>query len=242
MMQGLLQRKSVPLGRPDWLSEPWKDVHKSAQQKVYDQGLILAGIFERVDKLTEPDVRDDRCSRIIEDCHMVYEEIKSIIEEHFHSSPARNEDPGPTDEYSPQPCQPEHRDCSSSLLTRIVALGIALGGCTSGCKAYFKLISQPKLVHPDEASNSTCSHGTLQTGIDLCLKQRKLAKSIVHSVAAYVEGRKGLKCNAKLFFSLRQAARQLEPDDVEYAECIAIMRKLQTHTWQFGVLVAPMSV
>jgi hypothetical protein len=242
MMQGLLQRRCVPLGRPDWLSEPWKDAHKSAQQKVYDQGLILAGMFERVDKLAEPDVGDERCKRILEDCRMVYEEIESIIEEDFQSDPAHNEYPVPTDEHSPQPSQPEHRTSNSSLLTRIVALGIALGACTSGCKAYFKLISQPKLVHPDEASDSTCSHGILQTGIALCLKQRSLANSIVRSVAAYVVRKKDLKCNAKLFFSLRQAARQLEPEDVEYAECIAIMRKMQTHTWQFGVLVAPIIV
>ena len=46
MMQGLLQRHSTVLSRPEWLTQPWKNSQKSTEQKVYDYGLVLAGLFE----------------------------------------------------------------------------------------------------------------------------------------------------------------------------------------------------
>ena len=74
----------------------------------------------------------------------------------------------------------------------------------------------------------------------MCSKRRSLAKAIVRSTATYIGGRDET-CNAKLVFALKQAIEQLPTKDEGYAECIAIMQKLQVETWQFGVLVEPMS-
>lgn len=240
-MQGLLQRQSVVLSHPKWLAQPWQSVHKSTEQKVYDHGLILAGLFEKVDMLSKPGLDDKQCLSVLKKCANIQEGIERIIKGCLQSVRVYNDDPTTNDGRNVNKLKDaEAHESRAVLLLRIVAMGIELGACTSGCKAYLRLISNSRFVHINEETVSTPSCGISQTGIALCRKQRSLAKAIVRSIATYITGRNDLVCNAKLIFPLKQAIEQLEPEDKEHAECVVIMQKLRTPIWQFGVLVRPM--
>lgn len=118
---------------------------------------------------------------------------------------------------------------------------IRLGACTSGWKAYVRFTSSSKPKYSNEEAGSNFLHGMSHTAIAVCCEQRTLARTIVRSTASYIAGRDDVVCNAKLFFSLKQAIEQLGPKEVEHAECVSIMQQLQTPRWQFGCLVAPVS-
>ena len=209
-MQGLLQRRSVILSESEWLTEPWKDGTKSIEQIIYDYGLKVAGLFEKVDMLSKSDLDDAECLSVLRNCKSAQENIERIIIIDLIQL-----------------------DDLATLLLKIVALGIALGACTSGCEVYMRLISDYEMAHIDGE--------TVSIGTSLCYRQRNLAKAIICSIKTYVAGMDNITCNAKLVFPLQQAMMQLSPGDVAFAECVAIRQKLDIETWQFGMLLRPMN-
>lgn len=80
-MQGLLRRQSVTLGQPQWLIDPWQNAHKSSEQSVYDYGLVLAGIFEKVDMLYKSNLDEQQCLNVLSECNDVQEGIQRIMQQ-----------------------------------------------------------------------------------------------------------------------------------------------------------------
>ena len=50
MLQHLMARKACVFGRSAWLEEPWRGAEKSVEQRVFDYGLRLSGVFEGCDR------------------------------------------------------------------------------------------------------------------------------------------------------------------------------------------------
>lgn len=233
-MHGLMQRQSVVLSQPKWLANPWQDVHKSTEQKVYDYGLVLTGLFERIDMLS---LDDKKCLSILKACNDIRHGIESIMEQDLQSSCEYGDDLATDNGYHAGiPRDGETHESLAVILLRTIAMGIALGACTTACKAYRQLISKSSFVHNCEELDSIYPWDIKHTGTAMCEKQRSLARAILCSIATFVARMDDVVCNAKLLFSLRQAFEQFAPEDAEYTECVVIMQKLRIDTWRFGAL------
>ena len=240
MMQGLLQRRSSSLSHIEWLVEPFLDEPKTVEQQVYDYGLILSGVFERVDALPENNLDTDLCMDIVRDCTEVQSGTERIITESLclaHPDGGTNSSASSGSESHVKQIGDTPGETPALLLT-LTAMGVQLGACASGCTAYFRLIAQAHLQDIGEES----SLATIMQMVKPLLHNRQvLAKTIFRLVTHYVRSNADVNSTARTVFPLRQAIKHLSQEDEEYAESATLMQRLTTKNWQFGPLLSPWS-
>lgn len=227
MMRSLLHRRSSFLSEPAWLEGPWQAVEKLLEQQVFDCGLILGAIFERVDCILKEGSSGHvaLARQTVEDCLNLEATLQSLQAAYF------------TQVFTDKPvCGGEGKALDVTRLatrppssSRQLLLGVSILGFRLGA-----------LDTAGDISEQACPYlGLLESIEVLMAKKRQLATIIVRCVAQYLTTKVGSIGAARLVFALRLASKHLNAQDEDFTHCQKLLEKLGGSAWTLGALVTP---
>lgn len=229
MMRSLLHRRASVLSEPAWLEEPWQGVEKSLEQQVFDCGLILGAVFERVDRVSrgESSGNVSLAQQTLEECLNLETILQGLQTRYFSQLFIEESTCAEQEEVLDAACLATRPPSSSSqLLLGVSILGFRLGALdTAG-----------------ELSGQVCLKMRFLDSIaTLRAKKRQLAKIVVRCVAQYLSTKIGAMGAARLVFALRLASKQLNEQDEDFTDCQKLLERLGGSAWTLGTLVTPPS-
>lgn len=211
MFQHLASRKTSFLSEREWISAPWQDSSKSVEQMVFDNGLLLADIFERCDKITSTSSGMLHAEALLHDCVTIFEDTETLLREHIRSAIGYDLENSPGHDGESLGVRNP-----AALLLSITAEAIKLGACDSAKRILF------------QAGPQCLAKGDIRTNVEMMVKASfPLAVRILEDISSCKTLRIGGMGAGRMAFALRLALSQFQPGSFEYAKCQRLIGKLK---------------
>jgi len=224
----LVRRQASALSSPAWLSAPWLHCPKSLEQRVFDEGLKLAAVYQQCDDAVFGETMGADLQSIIEGCTSIYYAICYL--EAQLDEPLLGRHLSHREEHIADPV--DRRNPVRALLL-ITALGIELGACTS---AYAILSTQLKPTYNDVVQPDGCfiDWNSIEMLLNCCRPTARRIMSVAKECPAEDAGALGA---VKVILCLRLARDQFDITEPEAAECRVMLRALECLAGRFGGLL-----